>query len=102
MSEEKLSIISELAEVILTKIEFGELVNDPEYIITCLREELKENADLDYESEDEASDSETDEEDIIKEKITINKTDDGFYEIKDNELEECDIIGRPNKKCKCN
>tara|TARA_R100000808_G_C2077481_1_gene102608 strand:- start:357 stop:653 length:297 start_codon:yes stop_codon:yes gene_type:complete len=97
MSEEQLPFIKEIGELIATKIEFGEFPNDVEYILTSIKEEIKMNMDKDYSSEDEKSDSETDEEDLIKEKITFNKTDDGFFYIEDNEL-DCDRIGRKRIK----
>ena len=100
MSEEKLPFIEEIAELISTKMEQGEMDNDIDYVLTCLKEKIKENLDIDYDSEDDiASESETDEEDLIKEILEINQTEEGFYEIKDIIL-DCDRIGRSNKKSK--
>jgi hypothetical protein len=100
MSEAQLPFIDEMAELISTKIEMREMIDDVDYILTALKEKIKENMDKDYSSESERSDSsESDEEDLIKEKIEINEND-GFYEIKDLELEDCDRIGRSNKRKK--
>ena len=100
MSEIKIPFIDEMAELISTKIEFGEMINDVDYILTTLKEKIKENMDGDYSSESEKSDSsESEEEDLIKEKIEIVNND-GFYKIKDLELEDCDRIGRSNKRKK--
>ena len=101
MSEEKIPLIQEIAELISTKIEFGELINDPAYIITCLKEELKERNDLNYSSEEQKSDSDESDDDLIKENVTINETEDGFFEIQELTL-GCDKIGRPCKKSKSN
>ena len=98
MSEEKLPFLEEIAELMSTKMEQGEMDTDIDYVLTCLKEKIKENLDSDYTS-DEAIESETDEEDLIKEKVIINQTEEGFYEIKDVEL-DCDILGRKNKKSK--
>ena len=87
---------SEITESILTQIELGELPNDLDYILTCVKEEIKENNDSNYSSEEEKSDSEEEEDDLIKEKVTIQKTEDGFYEIKDVELEGCNRVGKSN------
>ena len=100
MSEEKLPFIEEIAELISTKMEQGEMDNDLEYVLTCLKEKIKENLDIDYEAEEISSDSETDDEGLIKEKVIVNKTDEGFYEIKDLELEGCDRLGRKKRSKK--
>ncbi len=100
MSEAQLPFIDEMAELISTKIEMREMIDDVDYILTALKEKIKENMDKDYSSESEKSDSsESDEEDLIKENIEIANND-GFYEIKDLELEDCDRIGRSNKRKK--
>ena len=100
MSEAQLPFIDEMAELISTKIEMREMIDDVDYILTALKEKIKENMDKDYSSESERSDSsESDEEDLIKENIEIANND-GFYEIKDLELEDCDRIGRSNKRKK--
>ena len=101
MSEEKLPFIEEMAELISTKIEHGEMINDIDYILTSLKEKIKENMDTDYSSENEKSDTETsDEEDLIKENYKVEKDEDGFYKIADVELDGCDRVGRSRKRNK--
>ena len=98
MSEEEIPFLNQVAECISLKIECGELPPDLDYILTCIREEVKTNLDKDYKppisDSDESSDSDID---LIKEKVSINKTEDGFYYIDDNEL-DCDRIGRKKFK----
>ena len=98
MSEEEMPFLNQVAECISLKMERGELPPDLDYILTCIKEEVKMNLDKDYKpplsDSDESSDSDID---LIKEKISVLKTDDGFYYIDDNEL-DCDRIGRKKFK----
>ena len=100
MSEEHLTLLEEIAEVICTKIEFGDMVmNDLDYFITCLREQLKDRLDKDYETGDDIESSESDsDDDLIKEKVKVKEDEDGFYSITDNELVECNRVGKRIKK----
>ena len=74
MSEEEMPFLNQVAECISLKMERGELPPDLDYILTCIKEEVKTNLDKDYKpplsDSDESSDSDID---LIKEKISVLK-----------------------------